>query len=78
MKKIVNEIHDFGKVEIVLKDYIDKRNITRNALSVATNIRYSIIDSYYKNKVARIDLYTLAKICYVLECNISDILKYKN
>ena len=78
MKKIVSEINDFGKVEIILKDYIDKKEITRNALAVATNIRYSIIDSYYKNKVARIDLYTLAKICYVLECDISDILKYKD
>lgn len=78
MKKIVSEISDFGNIEIVLKEYLDKNNITRNALSEATNIRYAIIDNYYKNKVSRIDLYTLSKICYVLECNISDILKYKN
>ena len=78
MRKIINEINDFGNVEIVLKEFLDKNNITRNALSEATNIRYAIIDNYYKNKVSRIDLYTLAKICYVLECDLSDILKYKN
>jgi len=77
MNKILNQIEDFGKVEIKLKEFLDTNNITRNSLAVASNIRYSIIDSYYKNKVARIDLFTLAKICYVLECDISDILVYK-
>lgn len=77
MRKILNQIADFGKVEIKLKDFIDRKEITRNSLAVSTNIRYSIIGSYYKNKVARIDLFTLAKICYVLECDISDILEYK-
>ena len=66
IRKIINEINSYGNVEIVLKEFLDKNNITRNALASATNIRYGIIDNYYKNKVARIDLYTLAKICYVL------------
>ncbi len=78
MKKIVSEVENFGNVEITLKEVLDKNNITRNALAEATGIRYSIIDSYYKNKISRLDLYTIAKICYVLECEVSDILKYRN
>lgn len=78
MKKIVSEVENFGNVEITLKEVLDKNNITRNALAEMTGIRYSIIDSYYKNKISRLDLYTIAKICYVLECEVSDILKYRN
>ncbi len=77
MRNIVNEISNYGKIEIVLKEYMDKNNITRNALATATNIKYSIIDNYYKKKIARLDLYTLAKICYALECDLTDILVYK-
>lgn len=78
MKKVVNEVEDIGRVEITLKEVLDKNQITRNALAEATNIRYGIIDNYYKNKVSRIDLYTISKICYVLECEVEDILKYRN
>ena len=78
MKKIVSEVENFGNVEITLKEILDKNNITRNALAEMTGIRYSIIDSYYKNKISRLDLYTIAKVCYVLECEVGDILQYRN
>ena len=78
MKKVISEVENIGRVEITLKEVLDNNNITRNALAEATNIRYGIIDNYYKNKVSRIDLYTISKICYVLECEVEDILKYRN
>ena len=78
MKKVVNEVENIGKTEIILKEFLDKNNITRNALAEATGIRYGIIDNYYKDKVSRIDLYTITKICYALECQVEDILKYEN
>ena len=63
-------------VKIILEDTLEKMGITRYQLSKLTGIRYQIIDNYYKNKVVRYDMYVLDKICSVLKCGISDIIKY--
>ncbi len=64
-------------IKLALKEYIDKNNITRYELSKRTQIQYSIIDNYYKNKVVRYDRYILDKICTALDCEISDIIEFK-
>lgn len=46
--------------------------MTRYELAKQTEIRYQIIDNYYKNKVVRYDSYVLARICHALNCKISD------
>lgn len=77
MRNCYNDFKDYGAVQIKLQEYLDKHNITRNALSMATGIRYDVIDRYYKGQIMRIDLDNLAKICYALECKLSDIIEYK-
>lgn len=76
MRKCYDVKKNFGIVNLHLKEYLDKRGITRNALSVSSGVRYDIITRYYNGSVTRIDLENLAKICYTLECNLSDILTY--
>ena len=76
MRNCYGDIRQFGKVDIKLKDYLDSHDITRNSLALATGIRYDVIDRYYKRKVVRIDLENFAKICYALNCKLSDILEY--
>ena len=68
---------EFGEVKLKLAEYIDKNGITRNKIADLSGIKYSIIDRYYKNNaVERVDLEILAKICYVLQCSLSDVLEY--
>ena len=38
---------------------------------------YDLVNRYYNNKVIRIDLDIIARMCFALDCNITDILKYK-
>ncbi len=64
-------------MRLTVKEYIDKRGITRYELSRKTGIIYQIIDRYYKNAVVRYDSYVLDKICEALDCDICDILEYK-
>ena len=67
---------DYGYLEIKLKEYIDRQNITRNALADATHTRFEVIDRWYKGKIDRMDLDLLARICFVLNCEVSDLLVY--
>lgn len=69
-------IKDYGKINIRLKEILDERGKTRGYLSRATNTRFEVINKWYSNKVEKLDLDVLARICYVLDCSPGDIIKY--
>lgn len=71
-------IKDYGKINICLKQLLDERGLTRYYLVRTTNTRFEVINKWYSNKVERLDLDVLARICYVLNCSPSDIIKYNN
>ena len=71
------EIKKYGKVNLKLKEYMDKKGTTRNSLATAVNVRFEVIDKWYRNDVEKLDLDVLARICCVLECEVEDLLVYK-
>lgn len=71
-------IKDYGQIEIHLKEYMDTKNITRNALARAINTRFEVIDKWYNGHVEKIDSDILARICFVLDCNPGDLIRYSS
>lgn len=72
------ELVEYGVVRVKLAEMLDKRGITRNHLRTLTDLKYGIIDRYYKAQtIAYVDLNFLAKVCFVLDCQISDLLEYQ-
>lgn len=71
-------LKDYGKIEIVLKDLLEKKGISRNKLCTMIAVNYDLVNRYYNNKVIRVDIDIIARMCFALKCDISDILKYKN
>ena len=77
MVRGITELKDYGKINITLKEVMDSKNITVYQMSKLTELKHSTIKSYYINApLTRIDLDVVAKLCYVLDCKISDILQY--
>lgn len=68
---------DFGKVFFKIDQVLDKKNISKNKLEKEANLQRTQLNSYCNNKVKRIDLETIAKICHVLNCGIEDIMEYE-
>lgn len=71
-------LNNYGRIEIKLREQMDSKNITRNALARAINTRFEVIDKWYNGHVEKIDADILARICYVLSCSPSDIIHYTN
>ncbi len=81
MQKVrgITELRDYGKVQINLKDLMDKYKISIYQMSKLTGLKYNTIKSYYINApLTKVDLDVVAKMCYVLNCSIADILEYVN
>ena len=63
-------------VKLKIDKYLDEHGISRYELAKRTNIKFQIIDRYYKNRVVRYDSYVLNCICLALSCEIGDIIEY--
>lgn len=61
-------------VRFCLAEYLSVNGISRYELAKRTGIQYHVIDSYYKNKVYRLDGYNLGRILEALNCQLTDIL----
>ncbi len=76
MEKELFTLNHYGHIEIDLKKYMDQKQITRNALARAVNTRFEVIDKWYHGHVEKTDADILARICFVLECEPGDIIRY--
>jgi len=74
-KDVLQEL-DFGQVELRLKELLAEKNVSRSMLSKQTGLRYDLVMRYYNNELERYDRTVIGKICYCLDCNVSDLLCY--
>ena len=77
MSREIYTLNQYGHIEINLKNIMDNKGITRNALARLVNTRFEVIDKWYHGHVEKIDSDILARICFVLECSPADIIIYK-
>ena len=66
-----------GRVVITLEEYLRERGISKNKLVYGAEIQRTQLQNYCKNKVSRIDLHVLARICNFLNCRLDDIIHYE-
>lgn len=75
--KGVRYIHEYGKVNLRLKEVMDERGINRNQLARKIDVRFEVSDKWYRGDLANMDLDILARICFVLGCQPGDLLVYE-
>ena len=67
---------DYGQVRLKLKEIMNEQNISINKLAFRAEMQRTQLKSYIKNDVQRIDISVLARLCYALECSLSDLIQY--
>lgn len=71
------ELKNYGKTTINLKTILQQKGMSKNRLATKMQTSYDLVNRYCSNNVVRIDLDIISRMCYILECDISDLLKYK-
>lgn len=68
---------EYGSIQLHVKERMDEKGMTRGALSRLAHIRYEVATKWYLGQVERIDVDVLARICWVLDCKVEDLITYE-
>lgn len=67
---------EFGHIHIKLDQLMKDNNISINKLAFRAEMQRTQLKAYRDNKVARVDLAVLARLCHALDCTLDDLLEY--
>ena len=63
-------------IDLKLKEVMKEQHISINKLACRAEMQRTQLKAYMNNEVQRIDLAVMARLCYVLECDLNDLLEY--
>lgn len=64
-------------IYIDLENFLKENNISKNKVCEVCKLQRTQLNNYCKNKVTRVDLAILARLCEFLNCTPNDILKLR-
>lgn len=67
---------EFGHIHLKLDKLMEENNISVNKLAFRSEMQRTQLKAYRDNKVARVDLAVLARLCYALDCKLEDLIEY--
>lgn len=67
---------DYGEIRIYLKEILEERDISLNQLSFRAEMQRTQLRNYRDNKIQRLDIDILKRLCYVLDCDLHDLIEY--
>ena len=68
--------NDYGEIRIHLKEILEERDISLNQLSFRAEMQRTQLRNYRDNKIQRLDIDILKRLCYVLDCDLHDLIEY--
>jgi putative transcriptional regulator len=69
-------MQEYGTIRIKLKELLEAKGLSKNKFSHRAEMQRSQINHFCNNEITRLDTDVLARICTVLECEISDLLEF--
>ncbi len=68
---------EYGKVYMNLEELIIQKGISKTQLSYRSKISHTQINRFCKGDAVRIDFNTIARLCYALDCKVSELIIYE-
>ena len=66
----------YGTIKIKLTELIEKEGISKNKLCQRAEMQRTQLNNYCNNRISRLDIDVLARICTVLNCKIEELLEF--
>ena len=66
----------YGTIRLRLAEIMNAKNVSMNQLSFRTEMQRTQLRNYRDNKIQRLDIDILKRICYVLECDLHELIEY--
>lgn len=76
LRQLPASSNDYGEIKIHLNEMLEARNISLNQLSFRAEMQRTQLRNYRDNKIQRLDIDILKRLCYVLECDLTDLVEY--
>lgn len=76
LRQLPANAKEYGSIRLRLKEILEERSISLNQLSFRTEMQRTQLRNYRDNKIQRLDIDILLRLCYVLECDLTDLLEY--
>lgn len=67
---------DYGQVRLKLAELMKEQHVSISKLAYRAEMQRTQLKTYIKQDVVRVDLAVLSRLCYALQCEISDLLEY--
>ena len=77
MEKAVFVPQDYGRIVFLFGKVMDDKKINRNQLAKRAGIRFEVADRFYRGDIERLDVDVLARVCFVLGCDVGDVVRYE-
>lgn len=68
---------EYGKIYMNLEKLIEEKGISKTQLSYRSKISHTQINRFCKGDAVRIDFNTIARLCTVLDCKVSDLIIFE-
>lgn len=69
-------MEQYGTIHVRLDELIEKAGLSKNKLSHRAEMQRSQINNYCNNRITRLDIDVLARLCTVLDCELGDLLEF--
>lgn len=76
LRQLPEDSSNLGELKIKLESILEERNISMNQLSFRAEMQRTQLRNYRDNKIQRLDIDILLRLCYVLECDLTDLIEY--
>jgi len=67
---------NYGTIRIKLDELLKQSGLSKSKLSHRAEMQRTQINHYCNNKITRLDIDVLARICTVFNCKIEDLLEF--
>lgn len=67
---------DYGLIKLNIEEILDKAGISKNKICKDLDLPRPNFNKYCRNQFQRIDANLIAKLCFYLDCSITELITY--